>query len=352
MNSTLKKFPPKLEISVPRFIPNAIENEINSEKIGVITGFCISNQEGGYQLKSQSGVVPRGNRNEEKNGENISKEVSEELQFIDTIETKIRGRKNIACTNDRNLWVAGNDETPIQLFKCNAPVNVSYLSFGTTNSSLILKNVQAGEGQKSFAVTKTGDLIFGRRLSNKISIFKEDKTDELLNLNKWRLLSLCITANGGLLVCMTDDKDIASRVVRFESSKERQIVQYDKNGKKLFAHGKNGKNVKENRNGDICVADYDGKAVVVTDKRGIFKFRYTSLYCPLGIATDSQAQIIVRYTPAVHIIDRIGNHIHKLNIHELSFEDIGLDIDNEDFLYLADTDGTVKKIQYMKQLNE
>ena len=74
INSTLRRPPPKLEISVPRFIPKSIEDEFNSEKIGVITGFCISNQEEGYQLKSQSFADYGGNRNENENGENMSED--------------------------------------------------------------------------------------------------------------------------------------------------------------------------------------------------------------------------------------------------------------------------------------
>ena len=149
---------------------------------------------------------------------------------------------------------------------------------------------------------------------------------------------------------MTDAKGYACRVVRFESSEERQIVQYDSKGEKLFTNWKREKYIKENRNGDICVADYIGKAVVVTDKRGTFRFQYTTAYCPIGIATDSQAQIIVRYTPALHIIDRNGHSLHKLYSIQSWIEEAGLDID--DILYFAETNGTVKKIQYMKQLNE
>ena len=46
MNSTLMRFPPKLEISFPRFLPKVIENELNSEKIGVITGSVLPIKKG------------------------------------------------------------------------------------------------------------------------------------------------------------------------------------------------------------------------------------------------------------------------------------------------------------------
>ena len=356
MNSTLKRFPPKLEISVPRFIPKAIEDVMNSEKIGIITGFCISNQEGGYQLKSQSGVVPGGSSKEDENGENIAKEVLNEPQIITTIETKIKGPKNVVCTNDGNIWVS-SDDCPISLFKIHAPVNVSRLSFGAINSSVILKNVSAGKGLKCIAVNKTGHLLFGTVLSNTISIYKENETNEFINLNSWSLLSLCITASNDLLVCMTDAKGYACRVVRFEESEARQIIQYDSKGKRLFSPGKTGKQVRENSNGDICVADYDCRKVVVTDKTGTFRFRYWTEYRPIGIATDGQAQLIVPCTNMrdvrVDIIDRKGRFLHLLIMFHYWSKEVGLDVDSEDNLYLADeVNGTVKKIRYMKQLNE
>nr|XP_022292426.1 uncharacterized protein LOC111103437 [Crassostrea virginica] len=367
MNSALKRFPPKLEISVPRFIPKAIENEMNSEKIGIITGFCISNQEGGYQLKSQSGVVPGGSSKEDENGENIPKEVLNEPQIITTIETKIKGPKNVACTNDGNLWVSG-DDGPIQLFKIHAPVNVSRLSFGAINSSVILKNVTAGIRLNSIAVNKTGHLLFGTVLSNTISIYKENETNELINLKSWSLLSLCITGNDCLLVCMTDAKGYSCRVVRFEESEERQIIQYDSKGKRLFPPGKTRKQVKENCNGDICVADFYGRYVVVTDKTGTFRFRWSeSLNRLTGIATDTQAQIIVataytdilinvfNFDVRINIIDRNGHFLRSLNISQKCtnvITEVGLDVDSEDNLYIADFMSTVKKIRYMKHLNQ
>ena len=98
-------------------------------------------------------------------------------------------------------------------------------------------------------------------------------------------------------------------VVRFEGSSERQIIQYDRKGKRLFAPGKGRKWVKENSNGDVCVADYDGKSVVVTDKTETLRFRYNEGLCPVGVITDTQAQLAVFYPGIlIHIIDRNGHY--------------------------------------------
>ena len=104
------------------------------------------------------------------------------------------------------------------------------------------------------------------------------------------------------------------------------------------------------------MADYDGGEVVVTNKTGTFRFRYKTEDRPIGITTDSQAQLIVPYTcmrdVRINIIDRNGRFLHLLNIFQYWNKEVGLDVDSEDNLYLAEVNGTVKKIRYMKQLNE
>lgn len=48
--------------------------------------------------------------------------------------------------------------------------------------------------------------------------------------------SLCITAFGELLVCMTDERKYRCRVVRFNQDLEiRQIIQYDHRGR-VYTH--------------------------------------------------------------------------------------------------------------------
>ena len=106
------------------------------------------------------------------------------------------------------------------------------------------------------------------------------------------------------------------------------------------------------------MADYDGGEVVVTDKTGTFRYRYQSGCRPTGIATDTQAQLIVSYKYTymrdvkIHIIDKNGLFLHFLNTFQPLNVEVGLDVDSEDNLYLAEYSGTVKKIRYMKQQNE
>ena len=56
-NPSLKQFPSKLELSVPCFQPQAIKREMLQQMFGIITGFSISNKEGGYKLKPRTNAI-------------------------------------------------------------------------------------------------------------------------------------------------------------------------------------------------------------------------------------------------------------------------------------------------------
>lgn len=102
---------------------------------------------------------------------------------------------------------------------------------------------------------------------------------------------------------MADKKRYRCKVVRYVSFKNTQIIQYDNQGKTIYASTMLDLNkcIKENQNGDISVSDFDAGAVLVTDGAGKFRFRCTGTnlsqneppFRPVGITTDSQAHILV-----------------------------------------------------------
>lgn len=112
----------------------------------------------------------------------------------------------------------------------------------------------------------------------------------------WIPLSISSTVFCNILVVMIKDEhkdeDKETKVVRYVYSKEEQSIQFDDLNQPLYSSGSTSKYISENKNHDICVADYEASAVVVVNQAGKLRFRYTAtlstkeeLFKPSGIST-------------------------------------------------------------------
>lgn len=335
-NADLNFFPEKLEVSVPCFISQPINGDLIAEMFGAIVGFSISEKIEQYKKKTQK----------------IGQRIFLDKPYIHSVlETEMKCPEKLTCQVYKKMWVAGN-EGSLKLFKCERLGSGS----GATSSSLTLKHVNVNKGPTDITVTRSGDLIYGIKLENIIFTLTQDKTKLLINLHDWKLLSLCITAFDEILVCMTDERKYRCRVVRFnKDSDKRQIIQYDHQGKSIYTSGMLNKYIEENKNGDICLADRDAGAVIVTDIAGRFRFRYDGTissqmggqFCPVGIGTDSSANIFISDSLQVHIIDKNGKFLRFLDI--VCSNPMQLALDEEDILYIADTHGNIKMVEYIER---
>ena len=123
---------------------------------------------------------------------------------------------------------------------------------------------------------------------------------------------MCSTSSGDLLVIMSSDDDEQTKVVRYSGTKQEQNIQWDGEGVPLYSSSGefystsqytyqcHYKYLCENKNLDICVADWLAGAVVVVSADGKLCFRYTDPpsitrrpFKPHGITTDSKANILI-----------------------------------------------------------
>jgi DNA-binding beta-propeller fold protein YncE len=204
------------------------------------------------------------------------------------------------------------------------------------------------------AVNKDGHLVYVDCNTKTVNLVKKKKIQEVVSFQEWMPLYVCSTTSGDLLVTMRSNDKKQFKVVRYTEFTETQTFQFDDKGKPLYSCGCL-KYIAENRNLDICVADWEAKAVVVVSPSGRLRFRYTShpsnteqSFDPVGIATDSQGHLLIAdcRNNVIHILDQDGQFLHYINMCGLQ-KPYGLCVDSKDNLFVAERSrDTVKKIRY------
>lgn len=137
------------------------------------------------------------------------------------------------------------------------------------------------------------------------------------------------------------------RVERFD--KERQVTVFNRPIR-----------IAVNANKDICVSDWSkgNDHVVALTSDGKMKWRYygpktlelSDKFVPNSIACDKYCQILVAdsHNRAIHLVDKDGRFIKLLLTEEDGIgEPWSVAVDKEGFLWVGDTDGTVKVFKYM-----
>ncbi|XP_048770875.2 uncharacterized protein LOC125677012 isoform X1 [Ostrea edulis] len=264
-----------------------------------------------------------------------------EPEVITTINTGYFNVYGVCCVGDDKIWTRGND-----------PVMKHFKLKGHK----LLNSIQTSSGNDplDIAVTKDGYLVYTDSNTQTVNIVKKKKVQELIRLGGWMPLFVCNTLSGDLLVTMCSDNKTQCRVVRYTDFTETQSIQFDDKGKPLYSCGCL-KYISENRNLDICVADWKAKAVVVVNQSGKLRFRYTGhpsnmkqSFDPVGIVTDSQSHILIAdcNNNRIHILDQDGQFLRYIDTCGLQLPS-GLCLDSKDNLFVAERAGeTVKKIRY------
>ncbi|XP_062571224.1 uncharacterized protein LOC134233257 [Saccostrea cucullata] len=232
--------------------------------------------------------------------------------------------------------------------------------FGLIGQGPLLKSIttKSRDTPANIAVTKSGYLVYTDWRCRTVKIVKNEEIEEVIRLTtKYNRHVVCITTSEDFLVLMDSDDLNPSKIVRYSGSTEKQTIQFDDKGQPLYPSGPSTRHITESRNLDICVSDCEAGLVVVVNRAGRLRFRYTGHtpalknkpFSPLGITTDSQSHILTadKCNECVHIIDQDGQFLRYINCGLRN--PWGLCIDTNDNLYVSLYDeGQVKKIRYLQ----
>ena len=246
---------------------------------------------------------------------------------------------DILCKTDDRIWTCGYNNDSMRLYNIQGD---------------LLQTVHAkyNDEPADIALTQEGKLVYTDYRDRSINIVLGTNIQPLFTLQGWRPRGMCSTSAGGLLVIMDSDDFEETKVVRYDGSTEQQSIQFDNQGQPLYSSGGNNY-ISENRNLDVCVADFLARAVVVVDRDGGFRFKYpeSSLndqgFYPAGIATDSEGCILTSDSNnhCIHILDQDGFLRSRITI--CLYTPWGLSLDSRDNLFVGEWEtGIVKKIQY------
>ncbi|XP_065937980.1 E3 ubiquitin-protein ligase TRIM71-like [Magallana gigas] len=323
------KIPPKVQVSLPTFIPKPIDRKKLYSLVGQITPLSTV-MEDNISLLNQPNTTVR--------------ERLDEPEFLCTIQTGHEHLCSVTCLNEGIIWTSGQTNV---IECCN--IKGSLLHTIQTKSDSFPYGI---------AVDSDGYLLYSDWSPRTVNKVRNGQTEELIRLQGWRPGNLCVTSTGDLLVTMFSVDYTQSKVVRYSGSSEKQTIQFDDEGKHLYSGNGYTKLITENRNHDICVADWAAGAVVVANKDGKLRWRYTDHpsvtknkpFKPRGIATDSQSHILTAdyENHRIHILDQNGQFLRYIDNCDLKYP-YGLCVDNNDNLFVCEYyKGNVKKTKYLK----
>ncbi|XP_011448160.3 tripartite motif-containing protein 2 [Magallana gigas] len=334
MNAEFRSLPPKLTISLPSLTSQKINKEQLYQQFGSLSAFCITSDDSGYTIDSPDAETLPSERS-----------LLDESRIITEIKTEYGDNNelySVSCLSDDYIWTCGNEKI---------------MKLVSLQGKLV-KEIETNSRTRPGDITVTnGYLVYTDYNERAVNILKNKKLNRVARLQGWRPRSVCISSTGDFLVVIDSDDYQQVKIVRYSSSdfKEKQCIQSNDNGEPLYSLGDFSKYISENKNLDICVADYGAAAVVVVNQAGKLRFTYTGpsstikeSFCPVGITTDSQSRILTAdyWNNRIHIFEQDGQFLRCIDDCDIQ-RPWGLCVDSKDNLFVAECKTRkVKKIQY------
>lgn len=325
-NNELLKLPSKVKVTPPQFQPN-LDEELTIDEFGTLTPGVLSTEDQSYSMVKQD--LPS------------SKHDKILLEKPNIIATLVTGTaSSVANDNNKNIWTSSYLNSILQRHCMQRSLRTRIPS-------------QSGQIPRDITVNNMGELLYVSQ--DTLYRIRNGETENVNTLFEWNLKNLCRTQTGDVLVSMYSDDETQSKVVRYNGSTEKQTIQFDDDGEPLYSSNDCTKHICENGNGDICVADWRARDVVVVNQSGRLQFKYNRQYeyefTPFGIATDSQWHILTSddTNKRIHVLDPLGQFLKYISNYQLN-NPKGLCIDNNDDLYVCEASlGVVKKVKYIHE---
>lgn len=342
-NAEFQKFPPVLNISLPRFIDNKIDKEELCEKFGFLSSFKLSYRMNSPWAESESSLKYRPLIDEP----HIVTQINTEYGDTNKLHTVFC--MSLGSDEDASIWTCGDDNR-LRLYNLRGK---------------LIKSVRTMSGNRPWdvAVNKSGDPVYTDYKEKTVNILKNSEIQTVVRLpQRWNPASFCMSSTGDMLVLLDCDNDEETKIVRYAGSSEIQSIQYNSiDGKPLFLNTGCHSHICENRNFDIIVSDCGSGSVIGVNQAGQLRFKYTGppsatdspyndWFHPFGIATDRQSRILVADCSSknnrIHILDADGHFLRYIDNCHLQGQ-MSLFIDKKDNLFVSEWgSGKIKKIKY------